>query len=241
MSQTGGQLWGVIPSKRGLVDPYRTNLQNFAADVKAAGFKWEIAFGPQWSNSPISDNYKPVLLDENWRFIVEVRTAVVGYGPVGTKFDLMNEGAASIYHPSFNILMAYDREIWSRYVQKFGSSDATISAIVDDGPGRLQNLVSTLNGLPLPTWFEAHTYGDTVDDDLAIADLVLGGVGLRQPMTLGETFYEDAKAATQITTYVGSTTRPLPAIMEWPLMRSSACSAMSERPAYTANQYLTVR
>jgi len=165
---------------------------------------------------------------------------VVQNGPAGTKFDLLNEGAASIYQPTFNLLMAYDREVWRRYVAKYGRANATISAIVDDGGSRLQNLIATLNGLPLPTWFEAHTYTRSVDQDLGSADLLLSGDGLQQPLTVGETFYEDRLAATQISSYVATTTRPLNAIMEWPLGRYSSCPAMNVSPAFTANKYSRV-
>jgi hypothetical protein len=140
MSDVSGQDWGVIPSAGGrLVQPYRSNLINYLSDVRAADFKaLTLDFGPEWSNDPVGfpqDVYDPAKFDENWSFIRDVRPLVKRFGPAITRIDLLSEGAPSSYLPaSLQRIKDYISEMYRRYVDAFGKSDVTVSAIAPPEP-----------------------------------------------------------------------------------------------------------
>lgn len=246
-SDTTGQTWGVVSSAGGRLGPTEArNLRDFATDVRLAGFKrLTVAFGPQYTSDPIGvpdNSYNPALFDENWQLIREVHRIVTQYGPLDTHFDLLNEGAPRDDQATKPQVDAYIAQMYSNYVDTFGNRDVTVSSIA--GPtdrSRLANLIDTLRstGRPLPRWFEVHSYSADVLADLRTTDATLRAKGLSQPITLGETFYNDPSAAAAVATFVKTSSRRLDEVLAWPLARGSTCSGFSAPPPYRADAFIT--
>ena len=211
-----GQTWGVVSSAGGHLGPTEErNLIEFATDVRLAGFKrLTVAFSPQYTNDPIGypvNYYDPSLFDENWQLIREVHGIVTRYGPPATRFDLLNEGAPSDALATKTQLEAYIARMYSNYVDTFGSRDVTVSSTVGaTDQSRIANLIDTLRstGRPLPSWFEVHTYSTDILDDLRATDATLTAKGLSQPITLGETFYNDPSASAAVKAFATASVTP---------------------------------
>lgn len=247
MHDATGQTWGVVSSAGGGLGPTEErSLVAFATDVRVAGFeRLTVAFSPQYTNDPIGypDNrYDPSLFDENWELIREVRGIVTHYGPSDTRFDLLNEGAPSDALATKTQLEAYIAHMYSNYVDTFGNGDVSVSSIVGaDDQSRIANLIDTLRstGRPLPSWFEVHTYSTNVLDDLRATDATLSAKGVSQPITLGETFYNDPLAAAAVKAFATTSSRRLDEVLEWPLARGSNCENFSVSPPYQADALIT--
>jgi hypothetical protein len=183
-----------------------------------------VAFNPWAANDPIGYTevaYDPSLFDENWQFIRDVRPLVKQYGPPTTRLDLLAEGAPDFWQPG---LRDYVTEMWKRYVDEFGSGDATISVIVKTGEGgtfaRLPNLVQALRerGLPLPTWFDVHpSWSAAALRDLRGVDGYLKSEGLTQPLIIAELAHDNRENAAAVAAFRRESTRPVLEVMEWPL------------------------
>jgi hypothetical protein len=246
MHDATGQNWGVVSSAGGQLGPTETkNLINFVSEVRQLGFaRLEVAFSPQWTNDPINPNnhYDPSLFDENWQLIHYVRGTVKQYaGPLDTRFDLLSEGAPSDYYPTKTQLETYIAQMYSNYVDAFGNADVTVSLIADaNDQSRIANLIDTLRstGRPLPTWFELHSY-DNVLGDLRAADATLTAEGLSQPITLGETYYNDPSSASAVKTFAATSSRPLEEVLAWGLRRKDGINGCFVPPPYKADAFIT--
>jgi hypothetical protein len=240
-----GKTWGVVSSAGGRLDPTDTkNLINFVSDVRSLGFaRLEVAFSPQGSNDPIfpRHHYDPSLFNENWQLIRYVRGIVKQYGgSLDTRFDLLNEGPPN--QATNTQLETYIAQMYSNYVDAYGNADVTVSSSGRaSSQQRIANLVDTLRstGRPLPTWFEVHTYSTHVLADLRATDKTLTSKGLSQPITLGETYYNDASAASAVATFVRTSSRHLDEALTWPLARGSSCKDISVPPPYKASAFIT--
>jgi hypothetical protein len=242
--------WGVVSSAGGRLDSTETkNLINFVSDVRRLGFaRLEVAFSPQGTNDPIhpQHRYDPSLFDENWQLIRYVRGIVKQYGgSLDTRFDLLNEGAPSDHQATKTQIETYIAQMYSNYVDAYGNADVTVSSIVStsvraNDQSRIANLIDTLRsmGRPLPSWFEVHTYGRHVLADLRATDATLTAMGLSQPITLGETYYDDPSAASAVATFVRTSSRPLDEALTWPLARGSSCQDISVPPPYKADAFI---
>jgi len=242
----GSHRWGIVPSRGGqLVEPYRTNLQNFLTDVKNAGYlRLSVSFGPEWTNNPNGTEgpgkYDPAKFDENWNFIKDVRGILKSYGPGDTKIDLWNEGVPSIHQgSSYQQTRDHIKNLYRNYVNEFGNSDVTVSYIGPIGSGgaadRLQNFIDLVleTGVELPRWFEVHIYtGDENQayNDLKSAEEVLQRNGLGQPIVVGETYYNDEGTARGISRFVQESPVLVEEVMHWPNERNSACGSWSATP-----------
>jgi hypothetical protein len=246
MHDASGQTWGAVSSAGGRLGPTETkNLISFLSDVRELGFRrLEVAFSPQWTNDPIGypvNRYDPSLFDENWQLIRYVRGIVKQYGPADTRFDLLNEGAASDYLATKTQLEAYVAQMYSNYVDAFGNEDVTVSSIVGaNDQSRIANLIDTLRstGRPLPTWFEVHAYSDNILADLRATDATLTAKGLSQPITLGETYYDDPAAASAAASFATTSSRRLDEVLAWPLQRGSSCQNWSVSAPYKADAFI---
>ena len=168
MNDVGAHVWGPVPTS--LPEPYAGNLARIAQDVRAAGVRLEIAFGPQWVNDPIADHWDVRNLDVNWAFMQKVRGIV---GP-DADYDLLNEGgswAANAYRVD-----PYVREIWNRWGRAYGHDRATVSFHA----GRWRPLLAALD--PDPSWFEVHVY----DEHGAAFDVPPD----QKPIVVGETYVD---------------------------------------------------
>ena len=217
----------LVPSTGGrLAEPFRTNLVRYLQDLRAAGFaSVTVAFNPWVANDPIGYTnvpYDPSLFEENWQFIRDVRPLVKQYGPATTRLDLLAEGAPDYWQPQ---LRDYVMELWKRYVDEFGNTDATISAITNPGtPGgsgsRLQNFIPALRetGRALPTWFDVHpSWSAAALTDLRGVDEYLRSEGLTQPLIVAELAYNNPENAAAVAAFTHESARPVLEVMEWPL------------------------
>lgn len=223
----GDGVW-LVPSAGGrLPEPYRTNLTDFLDDVRAAGFStFTLTFNPWAENDPIGYTpipYDPAKLEENWRFIADVRPLVKAHGPRTTWIDLINEGAPDDWQPR---LRDYVSELWRRYADTFGTGDVLVSTIVKSDEGgstsHLSNLISALRstGRGMPAAFQIHPSWSQSGAlrDLQAADAVLSAEHLTQPILIGEEAYNPIGTARGIAAFVHSSKRPVLEILEWPLM-----------------------
>jgi hypothetical protein len=250
MRDVAGQRWGVVPSRGGrLPEPFRSNLIAYLTQVHGAGFRrLTISFSPQWTNSPLRDNYAATHFEENWAFIQDIRGLAVEHGPADVRFDLLNEGAPSDHAPQQQRarMAEYVRRMWRRYTDTFGVGDVTVSVIAPEGRHdrghRLQNLLTIVeeSGAPLPTWFELHLnyHPAGVSWGLSYADSVLGARGLAQPLTIGETSYNDAAVAQAIRAFMDGSDRPLGEVTQWFRRAGAACEVS---PPYEVDAFLTLR
>lgn len=247
MTDTPGQRWGPVPSRGGrLPEPYRSNFTNFLTEVRRFGFaRLTVAFGPMWSNNPLRQNFDPDKIDENWRFIQDVRQLARRHGPPDTRFDLLNEGAPSDYRPSGVRAQAalYLTDLYARYARTFGSADVTVSTIAPrtsrDRGNRLQNLIDIFaaSGHGQPGWYELHLNfaPGQVLHGLLRSDAVLAQNGLPQPVVIGETSYNDLGAALAISVFLAYRDRPIDEITQWVNRPSHHCNFS---PPYSASAYL---
>jgi hypothetical protein len=246
MHDASGQTWGVVSSAGGRLGPAEEkNLIDYLTAVRSVGFKQlTVVFGPEWTSDPIGwpdNHYDPSLFDENWQLIRSVRPIVKQYGPRSVRFDLLNEGAPSDYLATKAQLEGYLAQMYSNYVDAFGNQDVTVSSIVGaNDQSRISNLIDTLRstGRPLPTWFEIHIYGNTPLEDLRATDATLTAKGLTQPITIGETYYNDSATAAAVKTFIATASRPITEVIEWPLRRGSDCRDISVAPPYKADAFI---
>lgn len=247
MRDVARQNWGVVPSRGGrLPQPFRGSLIAYLTEIRRLGFRrLTVSFSPQWSNSPIRDNYDPELFEENWAFIEDVRAIVLEHGPPDVRFDLLNEGAPSDHAPAEQRarMSRYVERIWRRYADAFGVGDATVSIIAParalDRGHRLENLLEAFaaSGAPLPGWFELHLnyHAAGVTWGLRYADSVLTARGLLQPITIGETSYDDASVAEAVRTFLEGTDRPLAEVTQWFRRAGASCEVS---PPYEVDAFL---
>jgi hypothetical protein len=269
MTRVSGKRWGVLPSGGGrLGEPFRNNMSEFLHDIRSAGFaSLLVEFAPMWRNNPFPtfengrfvNRFDPSKLDENWRFISDVRRLVKRYGPANTWIDPIVEGAPSNAMLRFagNQIRGYLAEIYSRYVDAFGNADVFISSIAPPEPGtrpgqpdpaqRLQNLIDILRSTrrPLPRVFAVDLpnsrslqNGDAIYG-LQQVDATLNANGLAQPLIVAETLYGDREYAREIATFIDSSPRPVSQVLEWPRTRDEHCSpGLAVSPPYIADAYV---
>jgi hypothetical protein len=251
MTEVGSHRWGVVSSSGGrLSEPERSNLIRYLRDVRSAGLvQLTVSFGPMWTNSPFGQPqyvYEPSKLEENWRFIQDVRALLKLHGPASIKLDLINEAAPSDYTPPEQQpgLRRYIAELYSRYVKAYGNEDVLVSAIAKGDPSRLANLVQILlgTGQPLPRWFEIHPSYTAAEalQDLRAADATLAASGLSQPFVVGEAAYDSRPVAQAVADFTRTSTRPVSEVIEWPLAADQPCDNISVSPPFRADAYITV-
>jgi hypothetical protein len=250
-----------LPSAGGrLAEPYRTNLIEFATDVRSAGFKSLIVeYSPQWTNNPIGDwgpnglavdRWDPSKFDENWSFIADTRSLFKTYGPTETWFDPASEMAPSDYVDSVlgPRLDNYISEMYRRYVAAFGKDDL-IFTVIDKGDStetiqRLHHLIAALQatGLGMPPRIGLHPdqSGPSVLPDLRTADATLTASGLDQPVVIGEMVSEgpySASTARDIAEFARTSNRAVPEVYLW-FWRSQNLPHQCVTPPYRANSYI---
>ena len=254
---TPEESWGQVQVGRDgrLSKRLAMNLAQFLSDVDAAGFtRLSVSFAPKGTIGPQFANYDPASLTLNWAFLVQVRGLLKSSGIADTRVDLLNEGSPNLYTrsgPSYDAnLTDYLQEIYRRYVDAFGHTDVTVSAISED-PSALPALLTILQGAgrPMPLWYEVHAYmwwypdlADGVADALRQDDIALAAVGLTtQPIVLGETYYGDKAVARGALTYLAGTTRPLSEVIAWAQASSATCQPMDVTPPYSVAAFESLR
>jgi len=202
--------------------------------------------------------WDPAKFDENWSLIRDVRPLVKLYGPGITRIDLLSEGAPSSYQPGIlQRVKGYISEMYRRYVDAFGKSDVTVSAIAPpepneditqpDGSRRLQNLIDAFaaSGRGQPTFFSIHVTTpcqpswENVLYGLRQADATLTANGLSQPLIVSESAYNNPAQAAAIERFRQESSRPIVEVLEWPWLAASVCNDFSVSPPFRADAYIT--
>ena len=226
MHDASDQSWGVVSSEgcaTGAAE--QKNLVNYAADARLAGFTGSSPSYSGPSGRTIRSDFRITVttLRCSRRTGTSSRTSASwsnSTGPASTHFDLLNEGAPSDYLATRAQLAAYLARLYSNYVDAFGNQDVTISSIVAaNDQSRISNLIHTLRstGRPLPIWFQLHLYSGTLLEDLRATDVTLTAKGFTQPITIGETNYNDPEAAKAVKDFNSLSSRRLTEVIEWPL------------------------
>jgi hypothetical protein len=223
---------GAISSSEGrLPEPYRTNFADFLTDIRKSGFlQVTLDFMPWGTNDPtgaFSDGkaYNRAYMDENWRFIRDVRELLAQYGPP-SHVDLVGEGAPNDYLA--DQAEDYIAHVYASYVDAFGSADVTVSAIAkgestagntSDDTVRMQHLIAALraSGKPMPAYFDVHpTWDARLVQDLRAVDAVLTENGISAPLVVDEEKYNDPEVAAAIADFNRTSPRKVVEVMEWP-------------------------
>ncbi|XVQ14226.1 hypothetical protein ACQP1W_17280 [Spirillospora sp. CA-255316] len=214
------------------------NLRDLLREVRAAGFDAaEIAFFPMDANDPTRwKAFDRGLYEENLAVIRQVRAEVVRSG-VPYVLDLLNEGAPA---GGEEVLLQYDRTLWQDYRREFGTSDTVGFSMMVWIAGRVPHLPSVYGDEP-PAVLEVHLYGQEWNGDeyrqLMDADAALDALGYRQPLIIGEVYYNDREAAEGIRRAMADGDRPVRFLTQWPWPRKARCPTADVAPPAAYDAY----
>jgi len=236
-----------------LGEPYRTRLITYLTDVRDAGFTdVTLRFQPHGPNSPqpwtsggYVDDWNPSLYANDLRFIEDVHGLAKQYGSPESHFDILAEGPPSDYTRTQlgSRIDDYIEQLYTDYVNAFGSSDVFFSAI-DKNPvadhSILVNLIQDLKGTgkPLPSWWglDIEFNGAIAAQDLADAESTLNAAGVSGSLALEETAYEDGPVSAAVQTYnAAAPAQPVVQVEEYPSWGESNCASAP----YTGDAYLS--
>ena len=237
-----------VPARSGrLEEPFRTNLVNYLADARAAGFlRLTLVFDARGSVQPAQvfpvNNYDPSTFAETWSLIRDVRPLLKQFGPPDTRIDLLNEGAPGDYLTQQ--VSSWISQMYANYVDAFGADDVTVSAGFWTG---MSGLVQALraSGKPMPQWFDVHPRWEPTHalQDLRAIDAELTANGLSQPLVVGEEKYNDTGVAATIAEFTRTSARRVEEVIEWPLEHGGEEPANQQThcisPPYRLDAYAT--
>lgn len=216
MDSTGGNL----------APQFQSNLANFLAATKAAGFvQLEVGFFPQGGNNPGQwTTFSADYYQENWTLIQNLRPIIAGAG-IPYHLDLMNEG---IPPPGYPAWLEYSQRLWNDYVAAFGSND-TLGFSIIAGTAQVSQVgavygPSAFGNHGSPQLFDVHIYDNPANSFVTAFNGLTSqgyqGVG----WIIGEAFYNDATEATALRQEVSSTGQKVFYLTEWPVTADRSCS-----------------
>ncbi|WP_413755125.1 hypothetical protein [Streptomyces sp. MMBL 11-3] len=214
------------------------NLRALLDAVRSAGFEAvEVGFFPQDANDPTGwRTFDHDLYDENRGVIRQVRSLVTRSG-LPYRLDLLNEGAPA---EGQKVLLRYDRTLWDDYRQEFGVRDTVGFSMTVWIAGRVPQLPEVYGDSPPPV-LEIHLYGQEWNGDeyqqFMSADAALDEIGYRQPLVIGEAYYNDAPAAAGVRRAVTDAGRPVLHLTQWPHPREAKCPAADVAPPVAYDAY----
>lgn len=228
--------WGVVPSANPEIPTVVSeNLALYFADIKDSGMSTLIvAFNPVGINKPSNINYDSSLIDENFKFIEQVRLIALENGPTNIYFDLAGEispmdgvKTQTDGNRRFENVMDYIDKIWVMYVNKFGHENASLSTHTpynfeqDKPTNSMHNLLSALerNNKPKPTWFPVNIYGPDLDGvytALLEVDSALTEYNLDDAeIFITESYLNDLNTANAVKRFIMNNDRPLTHYVDW--------------------------
>ncbi|MER6350220.1 hypothetical protein ACWC10_37875 [Streptomyces sp. NPDC001595] len=225
-------------SEGGLGAANLRNLRDLLRDVRSAGFEAvEIAFFPMDANDPTDwTRFDRPLYEENLAVVRQVRAETVRSG-LPYVIDLLNEGAPA---DGEDVLLRYDRTLWQDYRRQFGRADTVGFSMTVWIAGRVPNLPAVYGDEP-PATLEVHPYGQEHDGDeyrqFMDADAALDAIGYRQPLIVGEVYYDDREAADNIRRAMLRAERPVRYLTQWPWPRTAKCPAADVAPPVAYGAY----
>lgn len=205
---------------------FQSNLKNFLAAVKAAGFvELEVGFFAQGGNNPVQwTTFSADYYQENWTLIQNLRPIIAGAG-IQYHLDLTNEG---IPPPGYTAFLEYSQRLWNDYVSAFGSSDTLGFSIIADTAHVSQVSVvygpSAFGSHGSPQLFDVHIYDNPANSFVTAFNGLTSqgyqGVG----WIIGEAFYNDATEAMGLRQEASSTGQKVFYLTEWPVTADRSCS-----------------
>jgi hypothetical protein len=216
-------------------------VRDYAADVQRAGIEnLVIAFGPQGQASPScrtsawGDCFAPATIEESWRLVRTVRSALDGASHPRLWIDLYNEGCPAPVSDASTILrpnqIAFVTALLPRYHAAFPDDRLGISCQGDTGvTARLDALERNFAAAGVrPGFVDVHLYGRAGDVSASAAVAARWARRVGAPVFVGETSVgrpDVARAIVDGFRRGGAT--PL-ALIAWPLRRSeTTCGADS--------------
>jgi hypothetical protein len=235
--------WGWIPADdQKILEPYRTNVANYAADVKAAGFThFMISYGARYPNKQTGE----ARAQRDFPMLVDTFDLMRKNGPSDIKIDLYGEGVPSDFYPSDekNWDMAYCTEILKLYYQHYGTNDAVVSFIANGPhiPSMVSNLLTIYANAGLtPPWVQFSLYPDPSIEDNTLVNLQSVDKELKNhnlsttPILVEETFYGSPEVARGISRFMATSSRPILWLFQWPILTDSL---IAHAPPYDINSY----
>lgn len=208
---------GVFPAQ------YLTNLQNYLADIKAAGFQEvEVGMFPIGGSYDFwtASSFSQTIADQYWNLIQQAQNVVTNSG-IHYLFDLGNElmpptGASSAWN-------SYITSLWVRYVAAYGPSYTVGFSAPDES--RIANMA--IYGATKPSVVDLHIYANastaytTADNSLTNQNLP------NVDIVIAETWYNDSAYSSGIRTSVNSSNsgRWMRWLTEWPRSQSGSQTA----------------
>ena len=198
---------GVFPAQ------YLTNLQNYLADIKAAGYQEvEIGMFPLGSYSFwTAPSFSQTIADQYWNLIQQAQNVVTDSG-VRYLFDLGNELMPPVgASPAWS---SYITSLWGHYVATYGSSYTVGFSASDES--RIANMA--IYGATPPSVVDLHVYGNP-STEYTTADNYLTSQNLPNvDIVIAETLYNDSAYASGIRSSVNASNsgRWMRWLTEWP-------------------------
>lgn len=228
MDSTGG----------GLSPENLRNLRELLEAVRLAGFEAiEVALFPMDANDPRGWRaFDQSLYEENRAVVRQVRE-VATRSRLPYTLDLLNEGAPG---DGEDVLLRYTRTLWGHYRAEFGTGDTVGFSMRVWIAGKVPHLPGLYGDHPPPV-LEIHLYGQPGNGDefrqFMDADAALDRIGYRQPLILGEVYYNDREAAAGIRRATARGDRPVRHLTQWPYPRRARCPEADVAPPAAYGAY----
>lgn len=236
---------------------HAANLEALLRDIHAAGFKQVIiglfpmlessplcfgstqVFGTPCANADGTPEQVALMTQQYQQIIRDTRSIAASVrAQLGLSY-LLDLGNELIPDPSRPV-QHYDflRNLWSWYVQSFGTSDSVGFSIALDGVWAAQNRVSEIGaifGANTPRALQLHIYGDhhpatgwptneREDEIFSAAHQILTRQSLSAfsalPWIIGETWYGDTLSAERHDAAIRTTGRKIWFLLQWPRYRN---------------------
>lgn len=235
-----GDTGTVMSSATGDLSPQnRANLAGVLAAVKSIGYaEVEIAFHALGDNNPGSwSAWREDYYQENWNLIWNLHPLIAAAG-IPYRIDLLNEGMPMTSEPQ--VRADYARRLWNDYTWNFGKADTVGFSLTVWLADRVRRFGEVYGNNP-PDVFELHFYGDshngTEREQFVAAHDEMTRLGYHQPWIAGETYFNDATAASGIRQAIDQTGRDVLYLTQWPLTRDRPCADVSVAPPSAYNQF----
>lgn len=224
----------------GLPAQYTTNLSNYLADIRAAGFEevqasifW-VGCTPDGSGTACPSEkrspwqwtkFETVAFNRWWNVIVQMRAALAASG-IAFRTDLTQE----ILPPSWasGPWKQFVSQGWQRYIANYPAQESVgFSAPSGVGAGcneqcarndlssRIQNIPTTF-GATRPGAIDVHLY-ESPGVLLGTAVDGLRNLGGTTPLVIGETFYNDSNSANLLNQAIQQKNYPVKYLLQWPI------------------------
>lgn len=213
------------------------NLRDVLALIRDTGFEGvNFRFAQQGDADPGGwPAWNEARYQENWNFIVNTKSLVDSV-LVGSGVELVYDLGAELGGLEHGQCLAYTRRLWSDYTYVFGKDD-TYGFSFALAPGRVARAIANYDATgarPLAYAFDVY---DNLTELLSAAHDELSRAGeADKPITIQETFYNDAIANGEIRRAAESLGFTLRTLMQWPMARGAATPhfSMHYPPLYDA-------